>query len=196
MLYSMNDGTQQVSGTFIGLAAGSYTILVIDENGCSDEIISNVTNGDGLNIDLTVVGTACGENQGSISVVSSDTVGPVQYKLNDEAFQSSNVFQNLPQGGYTITAKDGSGCELEREVDIKTNASFGVVELIIQTNCAVDGCHNGTQAPDLSVENNIIGNASKIKQRTANRSMPLNGSLTDEEIATIACWVDDGTAGN
>ena len=132
LLYAINDGTQQISGTFIGLAAGSYTLVVIDENGCSDEIISNVTNGDGLNIDLTVVGTACGENQGSISVVSSDAVGTVQYKLNDEAFQSSNVFQNLPQGGYTITAKDGSGCELEQEVDIKTNASFGEVELIIQ----------------------------------------------------------------
>jgi hypothetical protein len=170
---------------------------VTDEGGCFSELQVDIRNEDGLNIVLTVVGTVCGENQGSILTIPSDAVGTVEYKLNEGNFQSSNLFQNLPQGGYTITAKDGSGCEIVQEVNIKTDATFGEVELIIQRECTVDGCHNGAQTPDLRGANNIIGNASLIKQRTGNRSMPAGGrSLTDEEIATIACWVDDGASGN
>jgi len=197
ILYSINGGVNQTSGSFIGLAAGSYTLVLIDENGCSDQLLANVTNGDGLNIGLTVVGTACGENQGSILVASSDEVGTVSYKLNEGTFQSSNMFQNLPQGGYIITARDGSGCEIQQEVDIKTDATFGEVNLLVQNNCAITGCHSGSQSPDLRTSASIIANADRIKIRTGNRSMPVGGgSLTDDEIATIACWVDDGAAGN
>lgn len=196
LLYSINGGANQTSGTFIGLEAGSYTIMVVDENGCSEALTTNITNADGLNIDFTVVGTICGESRGSIFVTTSDAIGPVQFKLNEDVFQSSNVFQNLSQGGYTITARDGSGCEIEQIVDIKTDATFGHVELIVQSNCAISGCHNGSQAPDLRGTTNIIGSAGRIKLRTSNRSMPPSGDLTDEEIASIACWVDDGASGN
>jgi len=194
--YALNDDAEQNSGIFNGLAAGSYSITVTDENGCVDQLIANVTNVDGLNINLTIVDTVCGENQGSILVTASGAVGDVEFKINDEDFQSSNSFQNLPQGGYTVISRDDSGCEIEQEVDIKTGVTFGNVDLIVQTNCAVDGCHNGSQAPDLRGANNIIGSAGRIKQRTSNGTMPPGGGLTDQEIATIACWVDDGANGN
>ena len=197
LTYSLDDGPNQTSSAFADLSAGSYTITVEDENGCSTSLQATVNNSDGLNVELTVVGTTCDENQGSILIIASDAVGAVEYKLDEGGFQSSNSFVNLPQGGYAITVRDGSGCEVEQDVDIKTDITFSQVNLIIQTNCAVSGCHDGNQTPDFRDVNNVVGNASLIKQRTGNKTMPAGGgSLTDEQIATIACWVDDGASGN
>jgi len=197
LLYSIDGGPGQASTTFNDLAAGSYLIAVTDDNGCFSDLQVSIVNEDGLNANFIIVDTECEENLGSILVQVSGAMGHVQYKLNEGGFQNSNSFANLPQGGYTVTVRDNTGCEIEQEVDIKTDATFGDVELIIQNNCTIDGCHDGSQTPDLRGANNIIGNASLIKQRTGNRTMPTGGgSLTDEEIATIACWVDDGASGN
>jgi hypothetical protein len=38
--------------------------------------------------------------------------------------------------------------------------------------------------------------ASTIRKRTQDRSMPAEGSLTADQIALIACWIDDGAAQN
>lgn len=74
------------------------------------------------------------------------------------------------------------------------------VQPIVNNNCAVSGCHvSGAQSPDLSTKQNIIDRASRIKQRTQSRSMPPPGSgitLTDEEIAILGCWVDNGANDN
>lgn len=197
LFYSINGGDIQSSPIFTDLPAGVYTVEVSDENNCTTSIQATIVNEDGLNIELAVIGTICGENQGSINVTASGAQGAVEYKLNNGAFQSSNNFPDLAQGGYTLIARDASGCEIEQEVDITTGVTFGAVNLIVQNDCAVSGCHNGSQSPDLRTSASIIANANRIKIRTANGSMPAGGrSLSDEEIATIACWVDDGAKGN
>jgi len=70
---------------------------------------------------------------------------------------------------------------------------------IIQANCAVSGCHAGQQQPTLQSHTQISSNASKIKLRTSNGTMPppqSGNSLTQEEIDAIACWVDAGAPNN
>ena len=70
----------------------------------------------------------------------------------------------------------------------------------IQANCAVSGCHvNGQQLPTLETYDQIAANASKIKTRAGNGTMPPSSSmysLTQEEIDDIACWVDAGAPEN
>ena len=64
-------------------------------------------------------------------------------------------------------------------------------------NCAVSGCHNGTQFPDFRSLSNIQQNKDQIRQRTQTGNMPPNGrSLTQQQIDLIACWIDDGALDN
>ena len=74
------------------------------------------------------------------------------------------------------------------------------IEPIIESNCAVSGCHvTGQQQPTLESYAQIVSNAEKIKARTSNGTMPpsISGlSLTQAEIDAIACWVDEGTPDN
>lgn len=68
---------------------------------------------------------------------------------------------------------------------------------IISSSCAISGCHvPGTGRQNFLFDANVQANASEIKIRTGNRTMPKVGSLTDQQISQIACWVDAGAAIN
>ncbi len=43
-LYSIDGGATQVSGTFSGLAEGSYTVTIVDDNGCTEDVPVTITN--------------------------------------------------------------------------------------------------------------------------------------------------------
>lgn len=53
-----------------------------------------------------------GETNGSITISASGGVGALSYSIdNGLSFQSSNIFQNLPAGPYSIIVRDQSGCQ-------------------------------------------------------------------------------------
>lgn len=69
------------------------------------------------------------------------------------------------------------------------------VKTIIEANCIQ--CHGqGGNSPNLSTFNGVSNNANSIKNEVVSRRMPQGGSLTDEEIKTISCWVDEGALNN
>ena len=69
-----------------------------------------------------------------------------------------------------------------------------VIQPIIQTNCAISGCHvPGPVRANFQDVNQIKFNAVEMKQRTQSLDMPRGGgSLSQEEIDQISCWVDSG----
>lgn len=71
---------------------------------------------------------------------------------------------------------------------------------IIQQNCAVSGCHvAGTGRVNFTVKANIVQNASLIRTNTQSGIMPPAGSgssLSAEQKAAIACWVQNGANDN
>jgi len=74
------------------------------------------------------------------------------------------------------------------------------VEPIVNTNCAIQGCHaTGGQQPTLETYEQISSNAEKIRTRTSNGTMPPSSSgirLSQEDIDDIACWVNAGAPDN
>lgn len=198
--YQLGSGTAQASAIFQNLAAGEYTITVTDTGlGCSLEINAQIRNQDGVNASLVTADSDCNTPDGSIQVVAVDGVMPYQYKIDDGAFQASADFNGLGVGDYTITVRDASGCEVEVQTQIASTVTFGDIRTLVQTNCAVSGCHDGTISPDFRNDSNITGRAGRIRARTSARTMPpasSGRSLSTEEIANIVCWVNDGAQGN
>jgi len=74
------------------------------------------------------------------------------------------------------------------------------VEPIVNTNCAIPGCHSsGGQQPTLETYQQISTNAERIRTRTSNGTMPPPTSgirLSQEDIDDIACWVNAGAPDN
>lgn len=201
--YRLNDNDFTPNNVFTELAGGTYTIQAkkTNSNCVSAEIEATVNNEDGIQISVVEKSDSeCGENTGSIMLAQEGGVEPIEYILNDDLSQNDPVFTGLSNGNYNILARDANGCETEISgIKILSDISFGNdIKPIIANNCAVSGCHNGSQFPDFSDDENIFENASRIKSRTESGSMPPAGrpDLTNEEIQAIACWVDDGALDN
>ncbi len=83
--------------------------------------------------------------------------------------------------------------------ECSTEVSYSsTIRPLITTNCMP--CHSGDGsepfAPDLTTYTLVKNLDVLIKQATQSRRMPRNGTLTDNEIAAIKCWVDNGSLNN
>lgn len=192
------NGVTNNDGVFEDVAAGTYTVLISDASDCTAQINVSVQNEQGVNFDSLVATEAgCDTSNGTIEVTATGGAAPYQYSLNGGQLQSDNRFTQLGSGSYTVSVTDQTGCETTQEIEVLSGISFSnTISGIIQANCATSGCHNGSIFPDLRNISNIQASASRIRSRTANRSMPPNTSLSQEHIDQIACWVNDGALDN
>lgn len=82
-------------------------------------------------------------------------------------------------------------------VDPCATITFAInVKPIIDNNCIQCHSTNGGQSPNLETYNAVSANAARVKSEVVSKDMPLGGSLTNEEIQAISCWVDAGALNN
>lgn len=109
--YALNTGGYQTSGSYTGLASGTYTIHIKDGNNCTKDTVVTVAPISLVNINsLNIVQPNCAGNIGSITVNASGGVQPYTYSKNGTSFATGSTFNNLSSGSYTITVKDANGC--------------------------------------------------------------------------------------
>lgn len=150
-----------------------------------------------FSINLQTTGADCGVPSGSITVAVTGGNGNIQYKLDDGPFQTSPAFNSVRPGVHTVTARDALNCETSGQTVIASGISFkDEIQPIILKSCAIPQCHDGSGNIDYRVFENLKKNPADIKSRTQSKNMPKTGSLTDDEIEKIACWVDDGALNN
>ncbi len=111
--YSIDNGmSYQTDTLFTNLAAGTYTVIVQDGNGCFDSVHYHLT--EPAEIDFTSVvleDVSCFDgSNGSISVTAGGGQAPLSYALDGGAFQASGDFQGLSAGNYFITVRDANLC--------------------------------------------------------------------------------------
>lgn len=194
--YKIGTRSFQESPLFTDLPGGTYTVTVRDEN-CEENILVAINNINGMNVAVVATESGCENDLGFITIEAENGTPPYLFKIDQNDFQEENIFDELAQGNYTIVAKDATGCEVSQAVTVNSGISYtNTVATIIATNCAVSGCHSGTQAPDFREFGNIKQNASSIKSQVASRNMPKDGTLSQQQINAIVCWVDDGAPQN
>jgi len=131
--FSMNGGAFQASGNFTGLAAGSYTIVAKDVDGCTGSnifVVNDPCSAKNITITGTVTNTGVSQMTGSIAATAANSTG-FTYSLNGAAFQASGTFTGLAIGAYTITAKDFEGCTKSQ--------TFNVLDICAAKNITVAG---------------------------------------------------------
>ncbi|MCB0533806.1 MAG: T9SS type A sorting domain-containing protein [Saprospiraceae bacterium] len=92
-----------------GLSAGTYTVTISDENGCTRITSATVPQPTALNLSATVQNVSCfGGNNGSINL--SVAGGTPTYSYVWSGGQSVQDINNLAVGTYTVTVFDANGC--------------------------------------------------------------------------------------
>jgi subtilisin-like proprotein convertase family protein len=126
--YKLNGGALQSGNTFSNLPAGAYTVGITDAFGGSATAQVNITQPSQL------VATAT-SSQNSITAVANGGVSPYTYALNGGAAQASGVFNNLPNGNYSIIVKDANGCTVQTGAVVNVPALGGTANLIGTLAC-------------------------------------------------------------
>jgi hypothetical protein len=201
--YSLNGGAFQSSNQFTNLAAGSYTVIAKNANGCSSASTAVTLAGpnpcSGTNISLSATPTAstpCTPYDGSIVANATGSSG-FTYNLNGGTYQASGTFSGLQPGAYVVGVKDANGCTQTQSVTIGNKprgTKFEMVRLLIAGRCA--NCHMGNSADggvSFNDECNIITKKDRINQRCVVQSdMPPGNPLTAAQKAQITDWINAG----
>ncbi len=108
LTYSWSNGQTTTIAT--GLSAGTYTVTVTDNNGCTKTATASVTNtGAGTASISSVTNVSCnGGNNGMASSTISGGTSPYTF-----SWSNGQTVQNvigLSAGSYTITITDANGC--------------------------------------------------------------------------------------
>ncbi len=144
------NAANQSTATAGGLMAGTYTVTVTDDNGCTVTGEATITEPDALTLDVTAdTNVNCnGSNDGSATASPSggtpDANGNYTYQWDTNAggFATASV-SNLAAGTYTVTVTDDNGCEIIGSVDITEPGELTVmVNLNNNVNC--DGGNDGS----------------------------------------------------
>ncbi len=103
LVFSLNGGAGQFLNVFGGLSAGMYTVVVTDDYGFTAEANVVVDNPPALDLSATATND-------DISVQANTGLPPFEYSLDGQNFQPEPLFENLPNGDYTVTLRDANGC--------------------------------------------------------------------------------------
>ena len=92
----------------------------------------------------------------------------------------------------------GGGTSLD--CNTVTNKAFAAdVKPIIQSSCAIGGCHDAvsTNGPGPLTNYSQVFNArTAIRTAVSAGTMPKTGSLTSSQKNSILCWIDSGAPNN
>ena len=106
--YSWSNGA--VTKNLTGIAAGSYTLTVTDDNGCIKTVSAKVIQPPLLTVTLdNVKNILCnGGATGAVSITVRGGVGPYAYKWSNGA--ATQDITGLTAGSYSVIVTDAKGC--------------------------------------------------------------------------------------
>jgi gliding motility-associated-like protein len=142
-VYSVNGGAFTGTTSYPGFAAGTYTVIVRDANGCTFTTSATVVNTPGPTAQATVTANStCGASNGSVTIGATTGGTPAyQYSFNGSAFTSTTNYTGLAAGTYTVTVRDVNGCTFT--VNPVVANTPGPTALVVNTTNSTCGNSNG-----------------------------------------------------
>ena len=143
--YSWSDPNLQVTQSATGLSAGSYTVNIIDNNGCTASAAITITQPlAALNVTVSITSNVnCnGGNNGIASSVVTGGTNPYTYTWSVGG--TSATVSNLSAGTYTLNVLDFHGCSNSASVTITEPAAALSLSAIVTANVTCNAGDNGS----------------------------------------------------
>jgi len=122
---SASGGVTPYTGTgSFNVTAGSRTYTVTDAAGTTATTTINVSQPSLINVTINAGTISVLGGSTTITVIANGGTGTLNYKLDNGAFQTSNIFNNVFAGTHTITVKDLNSCTKTSTVTINQPASI------------------------------------------------------------------------
>lgn len=133
----------QTTQTATGLAAGIYTVMITDANGCMETDTITVANPNAPTATGTGTDATCGGTDGTATATASGGTPPYTYQWDAAAAnQTTATATNLAAGTYTVTVLDASSCSASITVtinDIAGPTATSTIDANVTCNGDADG---------------------------------------------------------
>ncbi|MGC9472248.1 MAG: gliding motility-associated C-terminal domain-containing protein, partial [Bacteroidales bacterium] len=142
-LYSLDGGTFETSGVFGNLAAGDYTITILDDNGCQAEVPVQITQPASA-VSASITGQTdvlChGETNGTVTIQGEGGTSPYEYSIDGGVnWQTEGTFSSLAAGDYTVTVRDDNFCIYDLFITVSEPEVLTVTVSSTDVTCYGDG---------------------------------------------------------
>jgi hypothetical protein len=146
--WSNNQTTQDISN----LAAGTYTVSITDNSGCTSTIVSTVSAPAALAPSIgSVTPASCGSSNGAIDLNVSGGTMPYSYDWSNNGPQNPDSdpqdLSGLSAGTYTVTVTDANACSATISASVSSSSGLSLSAVVTNNTCG--GGNNG--AIDLTV---------------------------------------------
>jgi uncharacterized protein (DUF2141 family) len=170
--YSASTGNVEISygRTFSisGLSAGDYNFEVTDAGFCKTFAGTTLQTPGGItSVSVNNQNSTCSSTDGSIQISVVGGTTPYTYTLiypsgaqtNINNSQTTQLFNGLGSGTYTVAVSDNSGCSYIQEITIITENKFTISTDVVSTSCnqnngqvTIYSTTGGTMPLDYSVD--------------------------------------------
>ena len=134
--YSIDGGvTFSPSSSFSDLAAGAYSIQILDANSCTTDGLASIPASASPAIDLVSPSlAACGMASGGLSISVSGGTAPLMVSIDGGVtFSASTNFSNLAADNYDIVVQDAAGCDATQSFQLAEIAGPEIESVVPQS---------------------------------------------------------------
>ena len=188
--YIYNWSTGATTQDLNGLGAGTYTVTVVDDNGCGRTEEYTVNEPLPLDLNVVVTDVLCpGESTGAIDLMVSGGTPPYTYSWSNGVITED--LDGLAAGSYTVTVTDANGCTASATVTI--NEPPALMLTVQVTNILCNG--DATGAIDLTVTGGVQpytfswSNGVTTEDLDGLTAGSYNGTVTDANGCTASATV-------
>ena len=134
--------SEDVSNSRTNLGEGSYTVTIIDGNGCSVIETYTIDSPEALTVSASTTDVLCyGDSTGAVNLTVSGGALPYTYLWSNG--DTTQDLSSLPAGSYSVTVTDGNGCTTPLTVDINEPSSGLSYQLDSLANISCHGANDG-----------------------------------------------------
>jgi hypothetical protein len=145
-----NNGSS--ASDLLGLAPGTYSVVVTDANGCGASGQVTVGGTPGIDLNITGVNAGCANNGSANAMVTPGSgTPPFTYLWNTGA--TTPIINNLSAGTYSVTVTDAAGCTATKQVTVTGSSNLDVDAT--GTNVTCFGGNNGTATATVTGATNV-----------------------------------------
>jgi gliding motility-associated-like protein len=134
--FSWNTTPVQTGPDVNGLTTGTYTVTVIDANGCMISGEVTITEPEPLTVTIIKNDVLCnGDENGSATANGQGGTGPYTYLWNTTPVRTTPTIDNLAPGAYSVTVTDANGCTVTGNVTIGEPVPLTVTATVTDALC-------------------------------------------------------------
>ncbi len=143
MPYSFLWNNGATTATLNNLSAGTYTLTVTDNNGCTTEFIQTISEPAALTItESDIVNVNCeGGSTGNVYLLLEGGTTPYTFNWSDGS--TNQDLLNVVAGNYVVTITDAAGCSEMADFTVNDGNSFAIESFDYSTSVTCAGATDG-----------------------------------------------------